>query len=756
MQAIDPVSSPTTSSPQAQGGTKAPPRPRLAKGQAAPADAMTAVRRFFVGLPEENRPEMPAGTLPALLHGYRGAAVRGEYPVFLPPVDGAAEALPLSLTELLGRLLPEKGPLSDHQRRLERAVRSLLEDKGAAAEAASLVAAAGEAVRRELALPETDDANLASALDALVAAVPAGGRLLGWSDGAPLVLLRHAAAARLRPARAAFLDEVREVAAGLTAMLGGGAAKGSDASLGSLGSRFVDPSRLAGVASASRSSSRMDGARRQRLESARDALLRFIADGTTPALSLLAENGLAPAPAHLEGWTVEETDDPLAAAAERFDAVAGELAAVLRAVRLARLEASGDYLPERHGPALERLDWHAFSADEMALLPPLVVRVSAAHAAGDGLLALSRLLLSARPVQVMVEVEPAASPAGAAPLDGVRFELASLGLGHREAFVQQSGRARPVQMAAGFARALASGRAALHVVDTLPENATAAAATLDPFLVAGAALEGRAHPLFVYDPAAGEGWARRLDFSRNPSPAQDWSDGELVVSADGGERTLDLAFTFADYALLDASLADSFRPLPAGLEDDDLVPMADWLAFEPAEAAHRVPWIWAVDGSGNALRLAVGRRLARACRDRLAYWRTLQEMAGVRSEHAERAAAAARSEAEQAAGEEMERLRQAHAAEMEQVERRAAEEVVDRLTRGLLGLEPGTFVAPGAAVGVSLPPALGGNADEVTASLLAAVGTPTDEGASEAAPSPQVSELTDRLLSLLDPAELEV
>jgi hypothetical protein len=132
-------------------------------------------------------------------------------------------------------------------------------------------------------------------------------------------------------------------------------------------------------------------------------------------------------------------------------------------------------------------------------------------------------------------------------------------------------------------------------------------------------------------------------------------------------------------------------------------------------------------------------------------------MAGVRSEHADRAAEQARREAEEAAAGEMEALRQIHAAELEKVERRAAEEVVDRLTRGLLGLEAGSLpAAPGAAAGVALPPGLAGNADQMAAHLLAAVGTPDDEATTNAGtPSPQVSELTDRLLSLLDPAELE-
>lgn len=709
---------------------------------------LNELRRFHCGLPTADAPELPEGLLPVLLHPYRGTAngdgaaakvLRSDYPVFLPPADG--DALPLPFGELLERALPAAGGerlLADNRARLERAVRREMADAAAPVAAREVLSAAGAAVRRELDLPAEDDRRLAAALDAVAGAVPAG-ELLPWGAAVPLHLLLHAVRNRLRPAREAFLEEARQLAAGLTAVLDAGTGRKDD--LGSLGSRFIDPSRLAGLTTANRGRAGLSDERRARLAAARETLDRFIANGATPPVTVVGAECDAP-----EGCTAVASDAPFAAAAGRFDAAAEELAAVLRALRTARLELAGDYDPARHGPVLERLDWRGFSRREAALLAPVVAVADADHAAGDGLAALSRLLLSGRPVQALVRLTPAASPGESERLaGGFRFEPASLGVGHREAFVQQSSLARPVHLAAGLARALDSGRAALHVVDAVPATGDGAAATLDPWLRAGAALEARAHPLFVYDPEAGEGWARRLDFSRNPEPQRDWPcsvvrPGDVEVKG----ISLVVPFTFADYALLEPALAGHFRLVDPELEDDDLVPLVDWLDAPDDDAVHRLPWIFAAGTDGALHRLLLDRPLAHACRDRLDYWHTLQEMAGVRSEYAARAADEARRAAAEDHDEELERLRREHAEELERVRRDAAEEVANRLTAALLevdvsGLPPVSGTTPGLA--------LGGDVDQVARTLLAAVEA---DGAGPEAASAEVEAMTARLLGMLD------
>jgi hypothetical protein len=209
------------------------------------------------------------------------------------------------------------------------------------------------------------------------------------------------------------------------------------------------------------------------------------------------------------------------------------------------------------------------------------------------------------------------------------------------------------------------------------------------------------------------------------------------AGADGAVTTLPVAFTFADFALLEPSFASSFRALPAGAAAAELIPIADWLALGDEAAVTRVPFVWAVapaaGGGGELRKLAVDRRLALACRDRLDFWRTLQELSGARSGYAREAAAEAREEEIERAREERERLEERHAAELAGVERAAAERLAARLTAMLLAPEPagllgsgllGAAAEPGAAPAASraLPALAGGDVEQVTAALLGLLG----------------------------------
>jgi hypothetical protein len=597
----------------------------------------------------------------------------------------------------------------------------------------------------------------------------------------PLRLLGQALVERQREPRAAFAREARELAARAEALLESERLKGAasrdperlGSAMGALGSHLVDPSALAGVLGERRGAAPLGAARVRALEAALELLREAAAaappapvlvhDPTLPELAALAAAG--------DGWSVLESADPCSLAADLFDERAAATARLLAAVRRVRLEAAGDYEPARHdallgagrqGPA--GFDWQAFSRDELALIPPVVALESAGALAG-GVASLSQLLLSGRPVQVLVVADPAGSPGGAAraPFAGFRFEPAYLGLAHREAFVQQGSAFRPRRLLAGFVRAAAGTRAALHVIDAAPAGVPGLAADL----VAGAAVAGRAHPLFQYDPEAGPSFAERMDFAGNPAPAADWpgldSEPERREDPDP-EAVAGRFFTFADYALLAPALAGCFLPVPEGVADDDLVSVPEWLALPPEAALEKLPAVAAVapsrDGGGAPCRLVVSRPLALACRDRLGFWRTLQELSGARSEYVRRAQERAREEAETRIEAERQRLQTAHAAELARVHREAVEQAVDRLTGALLGLDP-AWLAP--AFDDPLAAFAGRDAEGVAAELLEMVGkTDLREPSGDAQPASEaVDGLAAELLTLLDgngrsgPAALE-
>ena len=326
----------------------------------------------------------------------------------------------------------------------------------------------------------------------------------------------------------------------------------------------------------------------------------------------------------------------------------------------------------------------------MQLQTPVVALVSADYLAGDGLAPFSSLLGSRLPVHVLSWVRaydnPGAKP-GDDPFDSYRFELAYFGVGHRQVVVAQTSAARYEDLLAGFLCALDSNRASLHLINRGTQSKTKER-LLDPWFVASAALESRAHPFILVNPDAGDHAAERVRFDGNPQAENDWPLEKLEYrSADGELTEMHLAFTFADYALLIPALHAHFRMVPAGFESDDLVPVDQYLDLEEKLVNRQVPYIWGIDDQGVLMRLVVSRALVFACRDRLNYWRTLQELAGIHNFYVEEAIDRVIREQQAAEAAEREQLLKEHEEQLESVRSEAAGEVIGKLVDVLMGAD---------------------------------------------------------------------
>lgn len=670
------------------------------------------LRRFHFG-DGEARVERPAAdVLPLALSPFRGVTVRGGWPLVVDP-DAAGGAFAQPLEAWLtpgGKAEPPKSYVDNLTRLARRAVESLAAPEPAPARSA--LSAGAERVAEELALDGEAREQFLGAVHERLAQLPARARLVPFGRRSPLVIASLAGQRRVEAARAAFAAEAQSLVATADALLEADRARRPDGfaptervgRMGGLGDRFVDSGRLSGVVGQRRTGAPLESARRERLEQARAELAAFEAQRHGPIWLV---------PAREEGddliAAVRLAADPCGAAAAAFDEAAEAVARLVRAARLVRLEAADALDPERHLPWLERLDWRAFSREELALVRPVFALARAEELLAGGLTSLSRLLLSGRPVHVMLLVQDGGTEAMT-----YRFEPAYFAVGHREAFVQQGSVARPLALAAGLERALAGSRPGVHVVDAPQETAEG----LDPWLLASARVSGRAAPIFRYDPEAGSSWARRLAFDENPEPAADWPRESLPGGGDA-------PFTFADAALADPVWRAHFAV--AG-EEDELLPFAEWLELEDEEAARRLPFVVGVAGEVSR-RFVVDRAIAFAARDRLAYWRTLEELAGVRSEHVEAAVAKAREEAETRAARERAELAAGHEHELERVRAAADEEAVDRIVAAIFDLEREAGVAAGAAAPAR--PKVAGAAPTVAPSAPAAAAP------SAAAPSPE-------------------
>ncbi|MEZ5963170.1 MAG: ferredoxin [Planctomycetota bacterium] len=657
--------------------------------------------------------------LPLLLAPFRDATrVRHDFPLVLR-LEGErvqASALADALAQWAQRASAQARVLQDNLPRIERRVRLHLAQAPFAA-ARDAVSAAATQMLAELQLRDSIASGVQADLDAILGQLE-GVTLLPLDATTTVRLLQATASARVRAARARLASRVETAAASLRALLRveaekDPAARSAEAlgkSLGAASGRFFDPGALARTVGQHRGTQRTDPERLERLQGALEALEVYLAASAPPEL-VVVHDGTAPPIAgssvtgsSFVGVEFQHSDDACRTVADVFDAHTTPLLATLRALQVAELEGQGAYEPARHDPLLATLAWGDLGADDLHVLPVVVLLLPAATLAHRDLQALTRLVVSGRPVQVVAMQDPAGDPAhpGDADAPHARLELGYLGVAFRDAYVQQATAARPTHLLAGFQRALAGTRPGLHVVDSglLVDGGEP---PLGAFLHAGAAIEGRAHPLFQYDPEAGDTWAKRLDFAGNPAPETDWPTSTARPTDGATNQDAEpLTFTFADYALLQPRLYSAFVHLAEGLATDDLVPLAAYLALPPDSARRRVPFVSAVDRDGKRHRLAVRRSLVHVCRDRLRFWRTLQELAGVRNEHVREAVQRAREDAAAQATREREALAAKHLEELEQVRAAAAGDAMQGLARMLLELDP---LPEGASV-VPVPKAL--------------------------------------------------
>jgi ferredoxin len=271
--------------------------------------------------------------------------------------------------------------------------------------------------------------------------------------------------------------------------------------------------------------------------------------------------------------------------------------------------------------------------------------------------------------------------------------------------VAQSSAARHEDLLSGFRCALDSNRTSLHLINRGTQT-KAKEPLLDPWFVASAALESRAHPFILVNPDAGDHAAERVSFGGNPQAENDWPVEKLEYrDADGNVTEMELAFTFADYALLMPALHDHFRAVPAGLESDELVPVDQYLDADEDTQNRAVPFVWAIDDQGVLIRLVVSRALIFACRDRLNYWHTLQELAGIQNFYVEEAIDRIVEEQRAAIEAERDQLLKDHEEELETVRAEAAGDAMGQLVDFLMGADLSSMVSGGARLATMPAPA---------------------------------------------------
>jgi hypothetical protein len=130
------------------------------------------------------------------------------------------------------------------------------------------------------------------------------------------------------------------------------------------------------------------------------------------------------------------------------------------------------------------------------------------------------------------------------------------------------------------------------------------------------AVEGRAYPLFRFDPDAGTTFAECVSLEGNPSLDTDWPTYTLkyVDEAGAPSRAWTLPMTFADFAATEARFLKHFRKAPPETWNESMVPVAEFLELDKDAREGKFPFIWAVDKKNRLMRLLVTKELIKSAR----------------------------------------------------------------------------------------------------------------------------------------------
>jgi pyruvate-ferredoxin/flavodoxin oxidoreductase len=366
-------------------------------------------------------------------------------------------------------------------------------------------------------------------------------------------------------------------------------------------------------------------------------------------------------------WSSHLFQDSPSVAMGIFEGHMAKMAEGFRAVRMAELELAGEYQAAQHEDFFTRFDWTQFSEEEWRLCPPVVAMGGDGAMYDIGFQNLSRALISGLPIKAfVVDTQVYSNTGGQACTSGfisqvsdmapfgsaqqgkqeTRKEISLIGMAHRTAFVLQGTIANTTHLIEGYIDGLNSRRPALFNIYAVcpPEHGVADDMAVQQSKLA---VEGRAYPLFRYDPDAGTTFSETVSLEGNPALEDDWPTYTLkYVDEEGKEGSLTVPLTFADFAATEGRFMKQFRKAPPETWNDDMLPLAEFIDLAADEREGKFPYIWAVDGKNRLMRLLVTADLVRATEERRQFWRQLRNIAGLDREAVDEEAIASRARAD--------------------------------------------------------------------------------------------------------------
>jgi len=125
---------------------------------------------------------------------------------------------------------------------------------------------------------------------------------------------------------------------------------------------------------------------------------------------------------------------------------------------------------------------------------------------------------------------------------------------------------------------------------------------------------------------------------------------------------MELPTTFVDFAVTETRFRKHFRKVPRDAWHEDMALVSDYLELDEDDREGKVPYVWALDAKRELSRLLVAEPMIKSAEERRDFWVMLKDLAGA---------------------EEVE------VTSDEQLESRIRQEVVQKITTGLMGLVSG-------------------------------------------------------------------
>lgn len=332
-----------------------------------------------------------------------------------------------------------------------------------------------------------------------------------------------------------------------------------------------------------------------------------------------------------------------------FEGHMAKMADGFRTVRKAELELSGTYDPKVHNDFFTYFTWQQFTEEEWNLCPPVVVLGGDGAMYDIGFQNLSRMMASGKPIKVIVvDTQVYSNTGGQACTSGFigqisdmaqygkvwkgksepRKEIGLIAMAHRNTFVLQGSLANTSQMIEGFIDGLITKRPALFNLYTTCQPEHGVADDLGAHQ-AKLAVESRAYPIFQYNPDKGIKIGEALDISGNPSIEKIWPSYQLKYIESGREKSMEVAMTFADFAITEARFRKHFRKVPRDAWNENMLPLVEFLELAEQEREGKFPFIWAVDRKQQLSRVLVAKPMVDSCEERRDFWILLRDLAGV-------------------------------------------------------------------------------------------------------------------------------